>query len=1032
MKLERKIQMKKSIKLTLTIFVFFLALTGIRFLWMMNVSPKVNFGESEAGVMDLSSFESGKALYPLAGEWLYYPDVLLSADEIKKNPDKGHVKHYPQDWLEQSAIKDYNYGTFYTRLYIHDNLLHKSLSFHVPNARLATKLFVDGELLGASGNPSSNLADFEASMSPYVVHFFADKNMVDIVLHVSNSGTKPPVPLTPIVFGTTDSIQENQVFSTISKLVVVTVFSFMFLFAVFLFLHLKMSQRKTMFYLAIYFIFNILTVMLDYDRVILLDLPLAYEIKSKILRISYVLNALFAFQFFKHFLSGYKTSTLYNYYPYVNLLYILFLIIAPIELIDKYGASLVVIFIIPIVYFVVKLFNAVRHEAEDAELLLLVGLSMLNNLLWSIYKNFADVLTFEYYPIDVLIALVLFILYWIRKYIRYTEENKALTAELIAKDKDKDDFLAQTSHELRNPLHSIMNIAQLVVDNPKNSIIKEDKESMNLLLSVGKRMSLLIDDLLDLTLMNEKKLNLVKSPVYMRTVVAMAIDMLDYLVITKNITIQNKIEDDLPPVYADENRVIQLTLNLIHNAIKFTDEGMIVITGHVADGDAVIMIHDTGRGMSSEYVNNIFEPFFKSNDVDGIGLGLQVTKELIDLHGGDITISSALHKGTTVSFTLPIAEEPLHKNEMDASTGLLGAESEQLVAATLENSKQGKDAQKTNENNKEHFRAKILLVDDDQVNVEVMAKVLHTDHYEVVTVLSGKEALQKIQTSSFDLVISDVMMPHMSGYELVKKIREQYGISELPIILLTARGKMDDLNTGFQVGANDYVVKPVDALELKARVNALTDLQTAIKAQLKLEAAWLQAQISPHFLYNTINSIMMMAKANPVKMKYLLEKFVYFLRTSYAFQSKQSLVSLQDELKLIDAYLTIEKERFGERLQIIWGIDESLDIFIPPLSIQTLVENALKHGILNQIEGGTITLQSIEAEDHVDLIVQDDGEGMSKQLIQKVQRHELIKGDGIGLINTDKRVRKWLQNPLIIESEVGKGTKIIIRVKKVK
>src|SRR5690625_2416416 len=522
MQLERKIQMKKSIKLILAIFVFFLALTGIRFLWMMNVSPKVNFGESEAGVMDLSSFESGKALYPLAGEWLYYPDVLLSADEIKKNPDKGHVKHYPQDWLEQSAIKDYNYGTFYTRLYIHDNLLHKSLSFHVPNARLASKLFVDGELLGASGNPSNNLVDFEASMSPYIVHFFAEKNTLDIVLHVSNNGTEPPVPLTPIVFGTTDSIQENQVFTIISKLVVVTVFSFMFLFAVFLSLHLKMSQRKTMFYLAIYFIFNILTVMLDYDRVILLDLPLAYEIKSKILRISYVLNALFAFQFFKHFLSEYKTATLYNYYPYANILYVLFLIIAPMELIDKYGASLVVIFIIPIMYFVVKLFRAVRHGAQDAELLLLVGLSMLNNLLWSIYKNFTDVLTFEYYSIDAFIELVLFILYWIRKYIRYTEENNALTAELIAKDKDKDDFLAQTSHELRNPLHSMMNIAQLVVDNPKNSIIKEDKESMNLLLSVGKRMSLLIDDLLDLTLMNEKKLNLVKSPVYMRTEIGRA------------------------------------------------------------------------------------------------------------------------------------------------------------------------------------------------------------------------------------------------------------------------------------------------------------------------------------------------------------------------------------------------------------------------------------------------------------------------------------------------------------------------------
>src|SRR5690625_7662751 len=101
MQLERKIQMKKSIKLILTIFVFFLALTGIRFLWMMNLSPKVNFGESVEGVMDLSSFESGKSLYRLEGEWLYYFDVLLSVDGIDKNTKKGQLRYYSKSMLKQ-------------------------------------------------------------------------------------------------------------------------------------------------------------------------------------------------------------------------------------------------------------------------------------------------------------------------------------------------------------------------------------------------------------------------------------------------------------------------------------------------------------------------------------------------------------------------------------------------------------------------------------------------------------------------------------------------------------------------------------------------------------------------------------------------------------------------------------------------------------------------------------------------------------------------------------------------------------------
>src|SRR5699024_7113960 len=159
-------------------------------------------------------------------------------------------------------------------------------------------------------------------------------------------------------------------------------------------------------------------------------------------------------------------------------------------------------------------------------------------------------------------------------------------------------------------------------------------------------------------------------------------------------------------------------------------------------------------------------------------------------------------------------------------------------------------------------------------------------------------------------------------------------------------------------------------------------------------------------------------------------KFVYFLRTSYSFQSKESLVLLKEELQLIDAYLSIEKERFGDRLQILWGIDESLDIYIPPLSLQTLVENALRHGILNRVEGGMITLQSVETADYIDIIVQDDGVGMSGEMIQKIKDHEATKEHGIGLINTDKRLRKWLQTSLMIESEMNEGTKITIRIRK--
>src|SRR5699024_10713691 len=168
------------------------------------------------------------------------------------------------------------------------------------------------------------------------------------------------------------------------------------------------------------------------------------------------------------------------------------------------------------------------------------------------------------------------------------------------------------------------------------------------------------------------------------------------------------------------------------------------------------------------------------------------------------------------------------------------------------------------------YKPKVLAVDDDPLNLQILKNILSEDRYEIETVISGKAALKKLAFAEWDIVISDVMMPHMSGYDLTRSIREKYSISELPIILLTARSNPEDIYTGFLSGANDYVTKPVDAVELNVRVNALTDLQTSIKERLGMEAAWLQAQIRPHFLLNTLNAIVSLSVTDIDRMRRLI------------------------------------------------------------------------------------------------------------------------------------------------------------------
>src|SRR5699024_2482407 len=319
-------------------------------------------------------------------------------------------------------------------------------------------------------------------------------------------------------------------------------------------------------------------------------------------------------------------------------------------------------------------------------------------------------------------------------------------------------------------------------------------------------------------------------------------------------------------------------------------------------------------------------------------------------------------------------------------------------------------------------------VDDDPINLRVMEVVLHNEQYDVTTALSGVEVMQILEQDEYDLVISDVMMPHMSGFELTKNIRKRFTMSELPIILLTSRDRIRDVKHGFDVGANDYITKPIDAIELKARVKALTDVRIAARDSLYLEAAFLQAQIQPHFIFNTINSIFALSEIDINRMQKLLEAFSDVLRSKFQFKTMKEFVDLKQELQLIEAYLYIEQVRFGDRVKVVWEIDDYKNVQIPAITIQPLVENAILHGITTRSSGGTITMKVINCEREMEIIVEDDGVGISKNILDRIHNQERVGTSGVGIYNTNLRLLRTYGKGLHIESEEGKGTKVSFKI----
>ncbi|SKB14298.1 putative Histidine kinase [Planktothrix sp. PCC 11201] len=415
---------------------------------------------------------------------------------------------------------------------------------------------------------------------------------------------------------------------------------------------------------------------------------------------------------------------------------------------------------------------------------------------------------------------------------------KQAQIELQKTDKLKDEFLGNTSHELRTPLNGIIGIAESLIDGTTGQLSSATMANLRMIASSGRRLANLVNDILDFSKLKHKTLELQLKSVGLREVVEVVINLIQPLINQKKLQINNRILLTLPAVMADENRLQQIFYNLIGNAIKFTDSGKIEILAQVISHAGLqqiqITVSDTGIGIPEDKLESIFESFEQADGstariYGGTGLGLAITQQLIELQGGKIWVESILNEGSKFHFTLPISwdSEISYSNvsvfslrDNIPATLVLSSDLpvysepsftrvEELVVEEMLSTVRPEKSQKY----------KILVVDDEPVNRQVLVNHLSLYQYEITEAASGQEALNLLnQGWKPDLMLLDVMMPRMTGYEVTRKVRERWQPNELPIVLLTAKNQVSDLVIGLQAGANDYVTKPITKDELIARI----------------------------------------------------------------------------------------------------------------------------------------------------------------------------------------------------------------------
>lgn len=984
--------------------------------------------KNSSGIVDLSSWNFDKnGMVCLDGNWEFFWKKLYTNNDLKSDSIKPDIyAEIPSVWnnykINGKNLAGFGYATY--RIKVRINNTNENMALKVPTVSAAYNLYIDDKLVASNGVVGKSAKDFKPEYKQLVVNFIPQKTEFSIILQVSNFSYTRGGMWHNIKIGTSEQVNSARENSIIRDAFLI---GGLFIIAIY-YLNFYITRRKEKISL-LFIIFCILAAI----RLLIFSNINIFSYKTTVF-LEYLFLCLTPALFFVlvTYTSPHRiTKKVQKYLLAIAALEIAIIVIFPIHIYTQLAYVIELIDTVDIFLGMVVAIDAyIKKEPNSVITMTLCSLTVIgfsNDMLFQ--NNVFFHINAEISPVAVFMDIILQAFILTRKFseafseseelsnkLAYAlEREKEMRTQLIRMDKLKDEFLTNTSHELRTPLNGIISITESTIKGSDGPLNEMQRRNLSMVVSSGRRLTNLVNDILDLSKLKNKDIKLYKKSVDLNNSIDSVVKVFQHINVNKDVQIVFDIPSDIPYVFADENRFQQIMYNLIGNAVKFTSKGFINVYAIEAEGVVKIVVEDTGEGIPEgkrQQIWNAFEQIDSSltRKHGGTGLGLYITKQLVELHGGSIIVESKEGVGSQFIFTLPVSNEA-HDNIEEINNQHCNIDIS--YSYNLDMPKrivQGDD--------------QILVVDDDNVNLHSILNVLKLNGYSVTPVNSGVKALEELKRNrNYSLVILDVMMPEMSGYEVCRKIRENKTMYDLPILMLTANNHPESILLSFKEGANDYLSKPFESNELLARVGTLVKLKQSVSKALKMETAFLQAQIKPHFLFNVLNTIAALCEKNTEEAGELIIELANYLRASFSFSNLEDTVPIKKELDYINSYLILEKARFGDKINVEYDLRVSEGIMIPPLIIQPIVENSVRHGIRSRSEGGKVKISIKADETGISIMVWDNGKGISEDKLQELLNMN-APGKSVGLKNINMRLKRLYGSELTIISTEGLETMV--------